>query len=197
MKCKLLLFFVYLLLFINNFYIFVAIIKPLTMKKLNLLKTIVDFIWIMSLIFYPLIIIFSVMVLIDKEVFDIPIKILGTSVDLSTGYGKIALIITVLNFGLLLYAVYFFRKLLTLFTKRIIFDDEICLLLDKIGSLVIYASIVYLISDFIIKLSNSTVEIQFGYGPFLYLLALGLFFKVLSEVFTIGKRIKEENELTI
>jgi hypothetical protein len=187
----------YLLLFINNFYIFVAIIKPLTMKKLNLLKTIVDFIWIMSLIFYPLIIIFSVMVLIDKEVFDIPIKILGTSVDLSTGYGKIALIITVLNFGLLLYAVYFFRKLLTLFTKRIIFDDEICLLLDKIGSLVIYASIVYLISDFIIKLSNSTVEIQFGYGPFLYLLALGLFFKVLSEVFTIGKRIKEENELTI
>ena len=197
MKCKLLLFFMYLLLFINNFYIFVAIIKPLTMKKLNLLKTIVDFIWIMSLIFYPLIIIFSVMVLIDKEVFDIPIKILGTSVDLSTGYGKIALIITVLNFGLLLYAVYFFRKLLTLFTKRIIFDDEICLLLDKIGSLVIYASIVYLISDFIIKLSNSTVEIQFGYGPFLYLLALGLFFKVLSEVFTIGKRIKEENELTI
>ena len=86
---------------------------------------------------------------------------------------------------------------MTRFTKRIIFDDEICHLLDKIGSLVIYASIVYLISDILIKLSNSKVEIQFGYGPFLYLLALGLFFKVLSEVFTIGKRIKEENELTI
>jgi hypothetical protein len=137
------------------------------------------------------------MILIDKDVFDIPINIVGTSVDLSTSYGKIALIITVLNFGLLLYAIYFFRKLLNRFAKRIIFDDEICVLLNKIGSLVIYASIVYLLTDFIIKLSKSTVEIQFGYGPFLYLLALGLFFKVLSEVFTIGKRIKEENELTI
>ena len=167
------------------------------MKKLNILKTIVDFIWIMSLIFYPLIILFTVMILIDKELFDIPISIVGASVDLSTGYGKIALIINVLNFGLLLYAVYFFRKLLNSFMKRIIFEETICLLLNKIGSLVIYASIVYLISDFIIKLSNSKIEIQFGYGPFLYLLALGLFFKVLSEVFNIGKKIKDENELTI
>jgi hypothetical protein len=29
------------------------------------------------------------------------------------------------------------------------------------------------------------------------LMALGLFFKVLSEVFIIGKRIKEDSELTI
>ena len=157
-----LLFYIHLLLFINNFYIFVAIIKPLIMKKLYILKTIVDFIWIMSLIFYPLIILFSVMIVIGKDKFDIPINIVGASIDLSTGYGKIALIINVLNFGLLLYAVYFFRKLLNRFTKRIIFDETICLLLNKIGSLVIYASIVYLISDFIIKLSNKKFEIQFG-----------------------------------
>lgn len=167
------------------------------MKKLNLLKTIVDFIWIMSLIFFPLIVVLSFLIVIDTQVFDIPIRFATGTVDLSNRYGKIALIINVFNFGVLLYALYFFRMLLSLFVKRIIFEEEICLLLKKIGSLVIMASIVQLFSDFTTKLSNNTVGIEFGYGPFLYLLSLGLFFKVLSEVFKMGKNIKEENELTI
>lgn len=167
------------------------------MKKLNLLKAIVDFIWIMSLIFLPLILILSIMIVIDKETFDIPITFATGTIDLSNGFGKIALVINVLNFGLLLYALHFFRKLLGNFIKRMIFEDEICLLLNKIGNLVIMASIVQLFSDFTTKLSKHEVGIEFGYGPFLYLLALGLFFKVLSEVFKIAKNMKEENELTI
>jgi hypothetical protein len=167
------------------------------MKKLNLLKTIVDFIWIMSLIFFPLIIFLSIMIIIDKNTFDIPISFATGSIDLSKGYGKIALAINVFNFGLLLYALYYFRKLLGCFMKRMIFEEKICFLLDKIGSLVIMASIVQLFSDFTTKLSKDEIGIEFGYGPFLYFLALGLFFKVLSEVFKIGKTMKEENELTI
>ena len=167
------------------------------MKKLNLLKTIVDFIWIMSLIFFPLIILFSIMILIDKDTFDIPITFATGTIDLSNSFGKTALVINVINFGLLLYALYFFRKLLSRFMKRIVFEEEISFLLNKIGSTVIVASMVQLLSDFITKLSNHKVGIEFGYGPFLYLLALGLFFKVLSEVFKIGKNMKEDNELTI
>ena len=70
------------------------------MKKLNLLKTIVDFIWIMSLIFFPLIIILTIMILIDKDTFEIPIKFATGTVDLSNSYGKIALMVmknTILN----------------------------------------------------------------------------------------------------
>ena len=167
------------------------------MKKLNLLKTIVDFVWIMSLIFYPLIILLSVMILIDKDVFDIPITFTTGTIDLTSKFGKIALVINVINFGLLLYSLYFFRKLLSDFKKRMIFETEICVLLDKIGYLVIISSIVQFFSDFVTKLSHNEVGIEFGYGPFLYLLALGLFFKVLSEVFAVGKKMKEENELTI
>lgn len=167
------------------------------MKKLNLLKTIVDFIWIMSLIFFPLIILFSIMIVIDKDVFDIPITFATGSVDLTSNFGKIALLLNVFNFGLLLYAIYFFKMLLSRFTKRIIFEEEICLLLDKIGKLAIIAALVYLVTDFITKLSMDKVGINFGYGPFLYLLSLGLFFRVLSEVFNIAKNMKEENELTI
>ncbi len=167
------------------------------MKKLNLLKTIVDFVWIMSLIFYPLMIVLSIMILINKETFDIPITFATGTIDLTNSFGKLALVINVFNFSLLLYSLYFFRKLLNSFVKRMIFEEEICFLLDKIGKLIIVSSIVQLCSDFITKLSNHRVGIEFGYGPFLYLLALGLFFKVLSEVFTIGKRMKDENELTI
>lgn len=167
------------------------------MKKLNLLKTIVDFVWIMSLIFYPLMIVLSIMILIDKETFDIPITFATGTIDLTNSFGKLALVINVFNFSLLLYSLYFFRKLLNSFVKRMIFEEEICFLLDKIGKLIIVSSVVQLCSDFITKLSNHRVGIEFGYGPFLYLLALGLFFKVLSEVFTIGKRMKDENELTI
>lgn len=167
------------------------------MKKLNLLKTIVDFVWIMSLIFYPLMIVLSIMILINKETFDIPITFATGTIDLTNSFGKLALVINVFNFSLLLYSLYFFRKLLNSFVKRMIFEEEICFLLDKIGKLIIVSSVVQLCSDFITKLSNHRVGIEFGYGPFLYLLALGLFFKVLSEVFTIGKRMKDENELTI
>lgn len=119
------------------------------------------------------------------------------TIDLSSKFGKIALVINVINFGLFLYSLYFFRKLLSDFKKRMIFETEICALLDKIGYLVIISSIIQLFSDFVTKLSHNEVGIEFGYDPFLYLLALGLFFKVLSEVFTVGKKMKEENELTI
>jgi hypothetical protein len=167
------------------------------MKKLNLLKTIVDFVWIMSLICFPLIMLFTIMILIDNETIDIPIHFAAGTVDLSNNFGKIALVINVINFGLLLYSLYFFRRLLTRFTKRMIFEEEICSLLDKIGNLVIIAAIVQFVSDFFTKISIDKTGIEFGYGPFLYLLALGLFFKVLSEVFKIAKTMKEENELTI
>jgi len=137
------------------------------------------------------------MIIVDKENLGIPISFATGTIDLSNSFGKIALAINVFNYGLLMYALYYFRKLLGCFVKRMIFEEEICFLLDKIGSLVIMASIVQLFSDFITKLSKDEIGIELGYGPFLYLLALGLFFKVLSEVFKIGKTMKEENELTI
>ena len=167
------------------------------MKKLNLLKTIVDFIWIMSVICYPLILVFATMVIIDNDSIDIPITLIGSTADLTTGAGKIVLVITVLNFGLMLVALYFFRQLLGHFIKRAIFEDVTCSVLNKIGSITLISSVIYLVTDFIADTAKNHVDVRLGYGPFLYLLALGLFFKVLSEVFAIAKAMKEENELTI
>ena len=167
------------------------------MKKLYILKTVVDFLWIISLFAFPLIIFLTIYFIWSDEVMDIPIQITTHEIDLTSKFGKIALAIGVLNSGLLLYAVFLFRKLLTNFRKRLIFETENMILFDKIGNLVLLASVVYIITDFVANTSINHLQINFGYGPFLYLLGLGLFFKVLAEVFKMGKNLKDENELTI
>lgn len=167
------------------------------MRKLHFLKAIVDYVWIISILFYPLIIVVSIMLLIDKESIDIPIKIAGSELLVDSIGGKIAFILSIANYGLLLYALFNFKKLLSNFKNLQIFETESYLLLQKIGQIIIYSSIVHLITETIARLSENTVAIEFGFGPFLYLLSIGLFFVVLSEVFKIGKRIKEENELTV
>jgi hypothetical protein len=175
----------------------VPTLKLKKMRKLNFLKTIVDYVWIMSIIAYPLLIVFCALMLISKEPIDIPIKISGNLIELNTVWSKIALIISLLNFGLMLYALYNFKMLLNNFRQKLIFDVDNSIFLDKIGNLIICSSSLYLIAELLSSISKNNVSIQIGFGPFLYLMALGLFFKVLSEVFLIGKRIKEENELTI
>jgi hypothetical protein len=167
------------------------------MKKLIFLKTIVDYVWIMSIIAYPLLIVFCIMLLTSNEPFDIPIKISGNLIELNTVWSKIGMIISLLNFGLMLYALYNFKILLNNFRQKLLFEVDNSKFLDKIGNLIILSSSLYLITELLLLFSKNTISIQIGFGPFLYLMALGLFFKVLAEVFLIGKRIKEDNELTI
>ena len=167
------------------------------MRKLIFLKTIVDYVWIMSVIVYPLLIVFIGFALFSNEPIDIPINISGININATTSFGKIGLVLSMVNFGIVLFAIYNFKALLDNFRKKIIFEENTYQLLDKIGNLVILSASLYLISDLLGFFSKSKIGINLGFGPFLYLMALGLFFKVLSEVFIIGKRIKEDNELTI
>ena len=167
------------------------------MRKLIFLKTIVDYLWIMSIIAFPLLIVFIGFVLFSNEPIDIPINISGIKINADTSLGKIGLVLSMVNFGIILFALYNFKSLLKNFRKKIIFEENTYQLLDKIGNLVMLSASIYLISDLLGSFSKSKIGINLGFGPFFYLMALGLFFIVLSEVFIIGKRIKEDNELTI
>ncbi len=167
------------------------------MRKLVFLKTIVDYLWIMSIIAFPLLIVFIGFVLFSNEPIDVPINITGINIVATTFLGKLGLVVSAVNFGVILYGIYNFKVLLNNFKTKIIFEVVTFKLLDKIGNLVILSASLYLISDLLGAFSKSTISINLGFGPFLYLMSLGLFFKVLSEVFIIGKRIKEDNELTI
>ncbi|WP_396181739.1 DUF2975 domain-containing protein [Flavobacterium sp.] len=167
------------------------------MRNLNLLKTIVNYVWIMSLIFYPISIIICILLLISNEPIDIPLQISGNNIELNTVNSKIAFVIALFNYGLGIYILYLFKKLLNLFYNKLIFEETCYDLLRQIGKLILYSAFIYLICEFLIKISKDKIGIQFGYGPFIYLIGIGLFFKVLAEVFKVGKRLKEQNELTI
>jgi len=167
------------------------------MRKLYILKAIVDFVWIMSWLALPLILILSIIMLFSNEPLDIPIQISGTTMDLSNTYDKYVLPVGILYLCVLLYALFFFKKLLNNFRKRLIFENENAEFLNKIGNLIIVSAIIYVVFDLFIHYMSSKITIIIGYGPFLYLLGLGLFFHVLAEVFKMGKSMKDENELTI
>ncbi|MSP84430.1 MAG: DUF2975 domain-containing protein [Flavobacteriaceae bacterium] len=167
------------------------------MRKLIFLKTIVDYVWIMSIIAFPLVIVFISIVLFSNEPIDIPINISGIDIDTTTVLGKIGIVLSLINFGIILYAMYNFKSLLNNFRKKIIFEVDCSQLLNKIGNLIILYASLYLISDLLVAFSKRTISVNLGFGQFLFIMALGLFFKVLSEVFKIAKNIKEVNELTI
>ena len=170
------------------------------MKKLQILKTLVDLFWFFSIIAIITMTLFIPYMFFSKEVIDIPIEINGEKVlvnDLST---KFLLLVAVISYFLFAYGIFLFRKVLLLFQKRIIFSDEIIILLDKVGKSFLLSSILTVCALLFYKLTHKLdVSIEFGGGfsSFLFTASLGLFFMVLSEVFKISKTMKEENELTI
>lgn len=167
------------------------------MRKLNILKAIVDFVCIMSFITIPILIILFGYLLIINEPISIPIKINGlevTNVDLPS---KIVLLFLTISFFLILYSIFLFRKTLRLFQKTIIFDEEIIKNFKNIGILLITSGLISGITEFIFNMSQHKINFEIGLNSFVIICILGLFSMVLSEVFTIAKKQKEENELTI
>ncbi len=167
------------------------------MKKLNALKTIIDIVWVISLIGLPFIFIFSVLSFIYPEFVKIPIKILNNNVDIKTITGKTAVFVAFICMGFYVYGLYLFRKLLSFFQTKLIFEESTIFILKKLGNVFIISSIIYSLTQFLMSFSKDKATIIIGDGPFLYFLTIGLFLIVLSEVFEMGKKIKEDNELTI
>lgn len=170
------------------------------MKKLYLLKALVDLFWFFSVIAIIALLIFIPFFLFNDESLDIPIKIGGEKIvliDLST---KLMFLGYVISYSFFVYGVFLFRKVLNHFSKREIFHEAVISLLNKIGVFFLTASLIDVVLGFVMQLyPNREAELRIisGFESFLFTASLGLFFMVLSEVFSMGKNIKEENELTI
>jgi len=108
------------------------------------------------------------------------------------------LIILFLGFALFVHALSLFRKLLSLFSQKILFDDGVVKNLDHIGKAVIAG---YITIATITCLDDIFAEekpsILLGIILSCIFLGTGLFFLVLSSVFRSAKMIKEENDLTL
>jgi len=170
------------------------------MRKLHFLKTLLDLFWFFLICALIGLTITVPIMVFSSEPFDLPVKINGqtlTIVDLPSKIMMCILLVSSWSFG---YGVYLLRQLLSNFSKRKIFEATSIALLNKIGKCFLITSLLTSIPAFFYKVFvKNSLEVDFGGGfeSFLFTASLGLFFMVLSEVFTVGKSIKEENELTV
>lgn len=110
------------------------------MRQLNILKSILDFFWLLSIIGLIVLVIFLPFYLFCDEV-DIPIKIKGQEITTNDLFSKIVVLANVVSGLLFLYSIYLLRKVVGLFQKREIFNDQVIHLFNLIGKLVIASSL--------------------------------------------------------
>ena len=170
------------------------------MRKLNILKTVLDFFWFFSLLAVIGIVNFLPFYLFSSEM-DIPIKIKGQEFTSNSVFAKAVIFINVVSGLIFFYAIHLFRKVIMKFQKREIFNNEVVRLLNLIGKLIVISSILSSVSIFIFNLierNHLGISLDFGsYDSFLISVSIGLFFMVISEIFKIAKSFKEESDLMI
>jgi len=168
------------------------------MRKLNILKTIVDIVWIISVFSVPLILFSVIFLFLSEDTGNLKIKIIGLQINETTIFTKLTLGVLFLIYLLLIYCIYLFKKILRCFQRLKMFDELVIVNFNKIGYLLIISSLISGTLSFIYKLFYAkTIHLEIGVNSFLVMLCLGFFFMVLSEIFKISKNMKEESDLTI
>lgn len=170
------------------------------MRKIYILRAILEFMLYFLLLGGVALLIITPFILTDSD-WDIPIKINGVvNSSFDSVYSKIGLIVSVLSYFLFVYAIYLLKKTVTLFIKGKIFDNKVISNLSSIGKIFIIVTLIINTVEFIFKVTTTqkaTLMINSGFDSFLFVISIGLFFIIISEVFKIAKNMKDENELTI
>ena len=167
------------------------------MRKINILKAIVDLLWIFSMPIVLVIIGFSVAIFF-VDLGDLNIKINSIGLNTDTPFSKTLLVVSALNYLLIVAALYFFKKVLNHFVRVKIFEETVISSFKKSGNLLFISGIISLTISMISKVYfQQKVTLEFGLNQHLVIICLGLFFLVLSEIFKVAKNQKQENDLTI
>lgn len=168
------------------------------MKKLNILKAIVDLFWIVTMLSIPFILFLLVFVFISDDISTFNIKINDLLIEETNIFTKITLAILLLTYLLLIYGVYLFKKSLVCFQRLKIFDEVVINNFNKIGYILVSSSFLIEIPSFLYRFFyKKEVGFEIGFSSFILMLCSGFFFMILSEIFKISKKLKEDNELTI
>lgn len=168
------------------------------MKKLNILKTIVDLFWIFLTPFILIILLAIPYILFVDNSNYLDIHISGFRIKTIDFPTKILIVTKMVSDLILIYCVYVFGKILEYFQRHKIFDEFVLKNFNKMGVLLVVCSFITGISSILYEVFYAeNVTITFGFTPFILLLCLGFFFMILSEIFKVSRNMKEENELTI
>ncbi len=167
------------------------------MRKLSILKAIVDWLWIASIITTPIIIIAFGFLIFGNSINDLKFSIFNIKVNSNELYSKMILVLPLCYYLGSVYCLYLFRETIKNIQKINLFDNKNIKNFNIIGKLLIAFSFIEVIAKFLIELPQGDLNLNISMSPFLITLILGLFFMVLSEIFKIAKNQKQENDLTI
>lgn len=163
------------------------------MKKIMILKTLVDIVWIICSIGVGLWFLALIISLFTGEpsykygIFDVDFGSNDASYE------------SLLIYPLLLVNLFLFRRISYYFLRNRTFDNKVISNMNVIGLLFIICGFSYIIIPFLTHLIRDSYlgfQISIFDNTLIYFIT-GLFFMVLSEIFKISKAQKEENELTI
>lgn len=167
------------------------------MRKINILKAIVDLLWIFSMPLILIIVGFSIAIFFI-DLGELNIKINSIDLNNDTLLSKALFLISALNYLLIIASLYFFRKVLNQFIRVKIFEANVIKSFQKTGNLLAISGFISLIVSIISRVYfEQKISLELGLNQHLVIICLGLFFLVLSEVFKIAKNQKQENDLTI
>ena len=167
------------------------------MRKINILKAIVYLLWILSMPIVLVIIGFSIAIFF-VDLGDLNIKINSIGLNTDTLFSKTLLVVSALNYLLIIAALYFFKKVLNHFVRVKIFEETVISSFKKAGNLLLVSGIISFTISIINKVYfEQKISLEFGLNQHLVIICLGLFFLTLSEIFKIAKHQKQENDLTI
>ena len=166
------------------------------MKRLSTLKTITDILFVLAVIPAIFGLPFILMAAIMPE--RIPFKLNGDEFATINGAELIiSLLVIYLSYALAVYALYLFKKVLESFKKKRFFDDVVILSFNQMGKTLLLSCIIGVLPFIYYSLTQKPIKINIGFSDSLFTLGLGFFFIVLSDVFLMAKKQKEENDLTI
>jgi hypothetical protein len=167
------------------------------MKKLALLKTLTSVFFYLSvvLMFFTVPFVFIWAIMPER----VPFVVNGKPMSEAGIETMILAVFIFISCGFFVYAAYLFKKILELFQKKKIFDDTVIKHLDQTGKAILIGYVIYALSAFFYTtLVENTISLELNVTlDSLFIVGLGLFFIVLSEVFLMAKNIKEENDLTV
>lgn len=166
------------------------------MKQLPILKTLVQVLFVLSLIVMFFAVPFLLITIVMPA--SVPFVIDGEK---ATDLPLISKLLTFLILGgaaMFIYALYIFKQTLVLFEKKRVFDASVIKNFQQIGRCVYAGYILYAVGVMSFRLTRGTLSIDMDFIiDSIFTIAIGLFFFVLAEVFLMAKNIKEENDLTV
>lgn len=169
------------------------------MRKLSILRTCIDFTFYFSCLALLAFVIFIPFVL-SGGMDDVPIKLSGRELIVDNWQGKVVLICVLISTFFFIFGLYLLRKTITFFVKKDLFNSIVIRNFNVIGICFITSTLLVLIPSFLYDAFNRSkmgLKLEVGFDSPLLAISLGLFFMVLSEVFKIASKIKEENDLTL